>query len=376
MVEQLARIVRVHKAEDAKVDAVSNTPTEPGRTHTHTASSFRSGGGGRGARTRRVGGGGALLGEVAEARVKVGAEGFERVLELEGGVDAGGAGVHAGELAGAAVCHSGREKNLLRELLRAMLSSALLSAPAAQIPATAAPSPPRSWLADDPPFTFAFDVVVLTSTSTALLRLVLASVAVARRPGGARGARVDRPAGAEGARRGRAAAAEGGRQTAAARRLRRERHLRRDARGARAVPPVAPAPRARLRAPPGDARGVAHGTLARGAHPRARGRRRGAPPHRAARNARRAPLRAFSPLRRDCARSGAARRGAVGGARARADGVAAADPRRLVPGADHDREDRLPAAAAAAEDERPTCTRSWGRTGLCCRRTIGTRYWR
>jgi len=58
-----------------------------------------------------------------------------------------------------------------------MLSSALLSAPAAQIPATAAPSPPRSWLADDPPFTFAFDVVVLTSTRTALLRLVLASVA-------------------------------------------------------------------------------------------------------------------------------------------------------------------------------------------------------
>ena len=55
-----------------------------------------------------------------------------------------------------------------------MLSSALLSAPAAQIPATAAP---RSWLADDPPFTFAFDVVVLTSTRTALLRLVLASVA-------------------------------------------------------------------------------------------------------------------------------------------------------------------------------------------------------
>ena len=59
-----------------------------------------------------------------------------------------------------------------------MLSVAL-SAPAAQIPATtsAAPSPPRSWLADDPPFTFAFDVVVLTSTRTALLRLVLASVA-------------------------------------------------------------------------------------------------------------------------------------------------------------------------------------------------------
>ena len=54
--------------------------------------------------------------------------------------------------------------------------SALLS-PAAQIPATAAPSSPRSWLADDPPFTFAFDVVVLTSTRTALLRLVLASVA-------------------------------------------------------------------------------------------------------------------------------------------------------------------------------------------------------
>ena len=47
---------------------------------------------------RRLGGGGALLGEVAEARVKVGAEGFERVLELEGGVDVGGAGVHAGEL--------------------------------------------------------------------------------------------------------------------------------------------------------------------------------------------------------------------------------------------------------------------------------------
>ena len=46
---------------------------------------------------RRLGGGGALLGEVAEARVKVGAEGFERVLELEGSVDAGGAGVHAGE---------------------------------------------------------------------------------------------------------------------------------------------------------------------------------------------------------------------------------------------------------------------------------------
>ena len=54
--------------------------------------------------------------------------------------------------------------------------SALLSA-GAQIPATAAPSPPRSWLADDPPFTFQFDVVVLTSTRTALLRLVLASVA-------------------------------------------------------------------------------------------------------------------------------------------------------------------------------------------------------
>ena len=54
---------------------------------------------------------------------------------------------------------------------------AALSAPAAQPTATAAPSPPRSWLADDPPFTFAFDVVVLTSTRTALLRLVLASVA-------------------------------------------------------------------------------------------------------------------------------------------------------------------------------------------------------
>ena len=54
---------------------------------------------------------------------------------------------------------------------------AALSAPAAQPTASAAPSPPRSWLADDPPFTFAFDVVVLTSTRTALLRLVLASVA-------------------------------------------------------------------------------------------------------------------------------------------------------------------------------------------------------
>ena len=57
-----------------------------------------------------------------------------------------------------------------------MLSS-LLSAALAQPTASAAPSPPRSWLADDPPFTFAFDVVVLTSTRTALLRLVLASVA-------------------------------------------------------------------------------------------------------------------------------------------------------------------------------------------------------
>ena len=48
---------------------------------------------------------------------------------------------------------------------------------AAQLTASAAPSPPRSWLADDPPFTFQFDVAVLTSTRTALLRLVLASVA-------------------------------------------------------------------------------------------------------------------------------------------------------------------------------------------------------
>lgn len=57
------------------------------------------------------------------------------------------------------------------------MPSAALSASAAQPTASAAPSPPRSWLADDPPFTFAFDVVVLTSTRTALLRLVLASVA-------------------------------------------------------------------------------------------------------------------------------------------------------------------------------------------------------
>ena len=239
--------------------------------------------------------------------------------------------------------------------------SALLSA-GAQIPATAAPSPPRSWLADDPPFTFAFDVVVLTSTRTALLRLVLASVARHVGPA-ARAVHVwiDRPAPKE---------------VDAVERRRRKA-------GGKPLPPGVSAENATFAA--------THAALApfRGSLPlrvlafeRHQGtravwltalsreeptlvleddvvvRRRNL--HRA-QNALGARRSARSPLRRDCARSGAARRGAVGGARARADGSAAADPRRLVPGADHHREDRFPAAAgkprAAAASALCVCSR-------------------
>jgi len=272
-----------------------------------------------------------------------------------------------------------------------MLSVAL-SAPAAQIPATtsAAPSPPRSWLADDPPFTFAFDVVVLTSTRTALLRLVLASVARHVGPA-ARAVHVwiDRPAPKE---------------VDAVERRRRKA-------GGKPLPPGVSAENATFAA--------THAALApfRGSLPlrvlafeRHQGtravwltalsreeptlvleddvvvRRRNLRLARQMLGARRCAL---SPIRRDCVCSGAARRGAVGGARARADGRAAADPRRLVPGADHDRQDRkprrrpatsrrparprlsasnwrgsgLPAAAAPAEDELPVC--AGGVTRVC-----------
>ena len=193
----------------------------------------------------------------------------------------------------------------------------------------------------------------------------------ARRPA-ARAARVDRPAGAEGGRRGRAAAAQGGRQAlppgVPPRTPPSPRRTRR-----RAVPRVVPAPRARLRAPPGDARCGPRRSRAR-SPPRPRGRRRAPPPPPPQFRAARAMLGAPPLLthhRAATARAGAARRGAVGGVSTRGWFRSRRSWAPRARGRPPSR--RSVSSGGSCRSRRATCMR-WGVHGLCCRRTTATPY--